>query len=175
MQQHPFIPAQPHPCQQTYPLLLRTPKTLKPSQQSSRNLQAGLSEAVGAQVLLRQAVSQPLLTRNHSDLTVSCETFNISICSTLSSDIKTLQGSAMTAEDNSVASIVVKRSITSLKSIISLPSTTSSPSVVPSDLSPPSPFPPAHSTFIVPNSLSSKNNFRSAIFLLLFSATRPGK
>jgi len=142
MQQNPFIPAQPHSHQQTYPLLLRTPKTLKPSQWSNRDLRAGLSEAVGAQVPLWQAVSQPLLARqNHPDLTVSCETVNISICSTPSSDVKTLQGSTMTAEDDSVASIIVKPSITSLKSIISLPSTTSSPSVVPSDLSPPLPFP----------------------------------
>jgi len=48
----------------------------------------------------------------------------------------------MTAEDDSVAPIVVEPSITSLKSIVSLPSTTSSLSVIPSDLSPPSPFPP---------------------------------
>ena len=143
MQPHPFIPAQPRSHQQTYPLLLRTPKTLKPSQRSNRDLRAGLSEAVGARVPLRQAVSQPLLARrDYPDLTVSRETVNIPICSTPSSDVKTLQGSAMTADDDSVASIVVEPSIASLKSIVSLPSTTSSPSVVPSDLSPPSPFPP---------------------------------
>jgi len=142
MQQHPFIPTQPRSHQQTYPLLLRTPKPLKPSQQSNKDLQAELSEAVGARVLLRQAVSQPLLAhRNHPDLTISHETVNISICSTPSSDVKTLQGSTMTAEDDSIASIVVKPSITSLKSIISPPSITSSLSIVPSDQSPSSPFP----------------------------------
>jgi len=107
MQQHPFIPTQPRSHQQTYPLLLRTPKTLEPSQRSNRDLRAGLSEAVRARVALRQAVSQPLLAcRNHPDLTVSRETVNISICSTPSSDVKTLQGSAMTAEDDSVASML---------------------------------------------------------------------
>ena len=142
MQQHPFIPTQPRSHQQTYPLLFRTPKPLKPSQQSNKDLQAGLSEAVGARVMLRQAVSQPLLAhRNHPDLTISRETVNISICSTPSSDVKTLQGSTMTAEDDSIASIVVKPSIASLKSIISPPSITSSLSIVPSDQSPSSPFP----------------------------------
>jgi len=154
MQQHPFIPAQPRSHQQTYPLLLRTPKPLKPSQRSNKDLWAGLSEAVGAQVPLQQAVSQPLLAhRNHPDLNISCETVNISICSTPSSNVKTLQGSTMTAEDDSVASIVVEPSIASLKSIVSPPSITSSPSIVPSDQSLSSPFPPRSFNIYCPKRL----------------------
>lgn len=142
MQQHSRVPAQPRSRQQTYPLALRLPKPLEPSWQNNQDRRTGLSEAVGAQIPLRQAVSQPLLIRrNRSDLTVSRETVNISICSTPSSDVKTLQGSTTTAEEDSTASIIIKP-IASLTSIVSLPSTTSSPSIVPSDPSPSSPFPP---------------------------------
>src|SRR6266581_401159 len=124
MQQQPPIPTQPCSCKHIYPL--RLPNPPEPSRQGSGNRQVGLIKADGAHVPLQPASFQPLLTRSlRPKMTASRETINISICSTSTSDIQTLQDSATSVNDTSLASSVVTE-----------------PSIALTAYFPPSPFPP---------------------------------
>src|SRR6266571_5691748 len=106
MQQQPPIPTQPRSCKHIYPL--RLPNPPEPSRQGSGNQQVGLIKADGVRVPLQPASFQLLLTQSlRPKMTASRKTIDISICSTFTSDIKTLQDSAMSVNDTSLASSII--------------------------------------------------------------------